>query len=82
MIRAALPPQLARVDRDVDAEIAADDLYYQSQAELPRQAAFGDLDKVRELLAVDGVEIDDYDAFRRTALPPLNALFALGDAPA
>ncbi len=68
MIRGALPPQLANIDRDVAAEIAADDLYWESQRQLPRQAASGDLDKVRELLAVPGVEIDGYDALRRTAL--------------
>ncbi len=68
MIRAALPPEVAHIDRDIADEIAADDLYYESQAELPRQAAFGDLDKVRELLAVDGVEIDGFDVLNRTAL--------------
>ncbi len=68
MIRAALPPEVAHIDRDIQDEIAADDLYYESQAELPRQAAFGDLDKVRELLAVEGVEVDGVDDLRRTAL--------------
>ena len=68
MVRAALPPEVAHIDRDIADEIAADDLYYESQGELPRQAAFGDLDKVRELLAVDGVKIDGVDDLRRTAL--------------
>jgi ankyrin repeat protein len=68
MIRGALPPELANIDRDVAQEIALDDLTYESQRDLPRQAAFGDLDKVRELLAVKGVEIDGFDALSRTAL--------------
>ncbi len=68
MIRAALPPEVAHIDRDIAEEIAADDLYYESQAELPQQAAFGDLDKVRELLAVKGVEVDGVDRLCRTAL--------------
>ncbi len=68
MIRGALPPEVAHIDRDIADEIAADDLYYDSQAELPRQAAFGDLDKVRELLAVKGVEVDGVDDLCRTAL--------------
>ncbi len=68
MIRAALPPEVAHIDRDIAEEIAADDLYYESQDALPRQAASGDLDKVRELLAVEGVEVDGTDRLRRTAL--------------
>ena len=68
MVREALPPEMAHIDREIEAEIAADDLTYESQLELPRQAAFGDLEKVRELLATDGVEVDGYDIFRRTAL--------------
>ncbi len=68
MIRASLPPELAHIDRDVEAEIAADDLTWESQLELPRHAALGDLDKVRELLAVEGVEVDGFDTLRRTAL--------------
>ncbi len=68
MIRAVLPPEVAHIDRDIGDEIAADDLYYESQGELPRQAAFGDLDQVRELLAVDGVEVDGVDELKRTPL--------------
>jgi ankyrin repeat protein len=68
MIRASLPPELAHIDRDVQREIAADDLAHESQHELPRQAALGNLERVRELLAVEGVELDGFDAFYRTAL--------------
>ncbi len=68
MIRAALPPEVAHIDRDIAEEIAADDLYYESIDELPRQAAFGDLDKVRELLAVADVKVDSTDDLKRTAL--------------
>lgn len=68
MVRGSLPPELANLDRDVEREIAADDLAYESQHELPRQAALGDLGKVRELLAVEGVELDGFDVFYRTPL--------------
>ncbi len=68
MIRAALPPEVAHIDRDIAEELAADDLCYESQNELPRQAALGDLAKVRELLAVEGVEVDGTDRLCRTAL--------------
>ena len=68
LIRAALPPQLTHVDREVEDEIAADNLYWQSQRELPRQAALGDLTKVRDLLTVKDVEIDGFDPLRRTPL--------------
>ena len=68
LIRDALPPQLTYVDRQVEEEIAADDLYWQSQGDLPRQAALGDLATVRRLLAVPGVKVDGFDALRRTPL--------------
>lgn len=68
MIRDALPPQLSDIDRQVEAEIAANHLYWSSQDDLPRQASFGDLEKVDELLAVDGVELDGFDPLRRTPL--------------
>lgn len=68
MVRACLPPKLVDLDRRVESEIAAEDLTYESQRELPRQAAAGELEKVRELLAVDGVEVDGFDDLRRTAL--------------
>ncbi len=68
MLRGVLPPELAYFDQDVEAEIAADDLTWESRHDLPRQAALGDPDKVRELMAVEGVEVDTFDALRRTAL--------------
>ncbi|MCP3961510.1 MAG: hypothetical protein GY719_27015 [bacterium] len=68
MLRERLPPELAHIDQDIDDEIEADDLAWDSQRALPRQAAMGDLAKVRELLTVKGVEIDDFDACRRTPL--------------
>ncbi len=68
MVRDALPPEVSNFDREAAAESAADDLAYDSQRALPGQAALGDLDKVRELLAVPGVEVDGFDALRRTAL--------------
>ncbi len=68
MVRGSVSPKLAYLDRDVEEEIAADDLTFKSQDELPRHAAFGDLDKVRELLAVPGVELDGFDVFNRTAV--------------
>ena len=68
MVRTALPPQIAYIDRDVAEEIASDDLFWDAKAQLPRQAAMGDLDKVREMLAIDDIEVDGLDALRRTAL--------------
>ncbi len=68
MIRAALPPQIAYIDRDVAAEIASDDLYWDAKDALPRQAAMGDFDKVRESLAIEDIEVDGFDKLRRTAL--------------
>ncbi len=68
MVRAALPPQIAYLDRDVAEEIASDDLYWEAKAQLPRQAAMGDLAKVREMLAIDDIEVDGFDNLRRTAL--------------
>jgi ankyrin repeat protein len=68
MVRDALPPEAANFERDSAAEIAAEDLAYESQRALPGQAARGEADKVRELLAVPGVEVDGFDALRRTAL--------------
>ena len=68
MLRDALPPELANIDRDIESEIESEDLTYNSQRELPRHAAMGDLGKVRELLAVKAVEVDGFDALRRTPL--------------
>lgn len=68
MVRAALPPQLAYVDRDVAAEIAADDLYWESLHEMPSRAAMGDLEKVREMLEVDGITVDGFDQLKRSPL--------------
>ncbi|HEX9731874.1 MAG TPA: ankyrin repeat domain-containing protein [Thermoanaerobaculia bacterium] len=68
LVRGALPPQLANLDRDVEREIAAADLTWESQRALPGHAAMGEIEKVRELLAVDGVEVDGYDVYCRTAL--------------
>jgi serine/threonine-protein phosphatase 6 regulatory ankyrin repeat subunit B len=57
-------------DRGGEPRYAAgrEDVAYRSQRALPGRAALGDLARVRELLAVPGVEIDGFDALRRTAL--------------
>lgn len=68
MVRRSVPEHLAYLDRDIEKEIAAEELAIQSQEELPVHAAFGDLAKVRELLAVPDVEPDGFDAFFRTPL--------------
>ncbi len=68
MVRAALPPQLANIDRDVAEEIADDDRYWDAKDQLPGRAAMGDLDKVREFLAIEDIEVDGFDKLRRTAL--------------
>lgn len=68
LIRDALPPSMTHADRDIEQEMAADDRSWASQSELPSQAAMGDLARVRELLAVDGVQLDGFDGLKRTAL--------------
>lgn len=68
MVRHSVPEPLAYLDRDVEEEIAAEERVFESQEELPTHAAFGDLEKVRELLANPGVEADGFDTFFRTAL--------------
>ncbi|MEM7356053.1 MAG: ankyrin repeat domain-containing protein, partial [Acidobacteriota bacterium] len=68
LIRQALPPELAYVDREVEQEIADEDLSWQSQNDLPHYAALGDLETVRRLLAVQDVDVNGFDPLRRTPL--------------
>ncbi len=68
MIRDALPPEIAKVDREMERDQKDDDLYWEALRELPRQAALGDLERVRRYLAVDEVGVDDFDPLKRTAL--------------
>ena len=67
-VRGSLPPEALDFERQSNAEIAAEELAWETQRALPGVAALGDLEKVREMLALPGVEVDGLDALRRTPL--------------
>ncbi len=68
LVRDSLPPEATAFQHEAEAETAAEDLAWESQQVLPGKAESGNLDKVRELLSIPGVEVDGFDPLRRTAL--------------
>lgn len=68
MVRDALPPEFTGLQHEMDDDSEDDDLYWEALRELPRQAALGDLTRVRRFLAVEDVGVDDFDPLQRSAL--------------